>query len=443
VATDMEGGVHVLWSDEPEGNPSGATLRYARRDQAVTAGGTEVRWTSPTEILTSPDQGASQPSLVAVGDRLHAVWRGGEKGQIFYSQAFVSDAYTASGWDEPQILPAPVAVDNWPDIAADVGGTLHVVYAVPVNEGRGIYYTHSDDGERWSEARQVFDAASAGWSASDHPRLAVDLAGTIHVIWVRAQPFDSGYVPQAVYYAQSLDGGQTWSKAIEVAAGAYVWPEVAVGGANQIHLLWNEAGGQRAWWHQWSSDGGFDWTRPERVPGFGNVAGPAGLLSDGSTTVHLLGLGQDSSGEPGLLYATWDGQRWSDPETFVLNLTMDTPMTGISAALLPALGQLDVVFRGEGLEATGTEYTDLWHARREVPTVVATPVPTFTPRPIPTPLPTATSEMPPTPTPSFNQATPPASDDSADLLPILLPVVVAALIVAGVLGARLLRTSRR
>jgi hypothetical protein len=325
----------------------------------------------------------------------------------------------------------------------DLGGSLHVVYAVPVNEGRGIYYARSEDGTTWSAERQVFDAAGAGWAMSDYPRLAVDLAGTIHVVWLRADPFGSGLI-QTIYYAQSIDGGETWSDPLEVVEGAVAWPEVIASGAGQVHLLWNEATGENAWWHQWSADGGLGWTRPERVPGFGNVPGPGGMMADGTGVLHIVGLGRDDRGEPALLYVTWNGQRWAERELFRLDLATVTPVTGVSAALLPASGQLDVVFRGKGKEVGEAVHTDLWHTRRAVPAVVAAPVPTFTPRPAPSPLPTPVPTTFATPTPGFSTAPPLSSGGSmADLVPLLLAGGLAAVIVAGAFGAGLLVRAKR
>jgi hypothetical protein len=442
MAADPEGRIHLIWSEEPAPGDPGASLLYARRDKVVTSSGTEVRWINPTEILPSPQGGVRQPALVSAGNRLHAVWRAGQEGQIFYSQAFASDAYAASGWKEPQPLTASVAMASWPDIALDLGGSIHVVYAVPINEGRGIYHTRSDDGQSWSEARQVFDAAGAGWAMSDYPRLDVDLAGTIHVVWLRADPLGSG-LAQAIYYAQSVDGGETWSEALEVAEGAYAWPQVAVSGTGEVHLLWNEATGENASWHQYSADGGLGWTRSERVPGLGTVPGPVGLMVNGSATMHLMGLGL-VSGEPALLYIVWDGQRWGRRDVFHLDLAGDTPVAGISAALLPTLGQLDVVLRGEREDASKAMYTSLWHTERAVPAAVATPVPTSTPRPTETPLPTPVPTIAATPTSSFSTAPPQSSGGSvAELLPVLVPGALAVLVVAGGLALRFLRQRRR
>jgi len=437
VAAGVEGRVHVLWSEAPTPGRAETALFYARWDGEG--------WSRPARVLGSPEGGAEEPSLVAVGDHLHAVWSGGPNGEIFYSRAFLRDAYAAGGWSEPQPLPAPAAVGSWPDVAAGPDGALHVVYAVPLNEGRGIYYTRSDDeGESWSPAQQVFDAAGAGWAMADYPRLAVDARGGLHVAWVRAALPGGGGAPppQGIYYARSTDWGETWSEPLEAAEGDYAWPQVATSAPDQVHLLWNETTGGRAWWHGWSANGGEGWTRPERVRGFGNVPGPAGLASDGAGTLHLTGLGHDDAGELALLYVTWDGDRWGERESFRLELDDGEP--GVAAALLPALGRLDVVLRGEAGGEDGTPQAELWYTGRAVPAVAVPPAPTLLPRPTATPLPTPTPAATPQPTPDFSRAPPPAAGGSMDItLPLLLGGGLAALIVVGVFGTRWLWAGRR
>jgi hypothetical protein len=429
IAADEDGQVHVLWSEAPVPDEPGTVLYYARTERLPTG---ETRWSRPVRVLQSSRKRAKEPALAVVDDRLHVVWSSGPSGEILYSHAFVRDAYAAEAWGEPHPLPAPSAVGSWPDLIADVNGTLHVVYAVPLNEGRGIYYTRSDDGgESWLPADQVFDAVEAGWEMVDYPRLAVYGQNVLHVVWVRASLPGRG-APQGVYYAYSDDEGLSWSDPLEVIAGAYVWPQVAVSGAGQVHLLWSEADERRAWWHQWSS------VRPERVRGFEGVLGPVGLLSDGVETLHLVGLGHDDAGEPALLYTTWMDGSWGEREALRLEPGGDVK-PGLAAVLHAVQGQLDVVFRNERKGEGETNLAGLWHTGRAVPPVNVPPAPTPTPQPTATPFPTSTPT--PTPMPTVNLDVPPPPPSATlgviDLpLPILGGGVLAASIVVGILVVR-------
>jgi len=125
-------------------------------------------------------------------------------------------------------------------------------------------------------------------------------------------------------------------------------------------------------------------------------------------------------------------------------LELDDGEPGVAAALLPALGRLDVVLRGEAGGEDGTPQAELWYTGRAVPPVAVPPAPTLLPRPTATPLPTPTPAATPQPTPDFSRAPSPTTGGSMDIaLPLLLGGGLAALIVVGVFGARRLWAGRR
>lgn len=466
MTADVEGRVHTLWSETQVPGEPGVALFYVRGDHPANPGPhttensltNSVRWTRPANVLQSPEGMADKPAMAIAGDRIHAVWQGGEREEIFYSYAFVLDAHTAQGWSEPQPLPSTAANSSWPDIAADPSGTLHIVYAVPVNAARGIYYMRSDDdGQNWSQAHQVFDAAGQGWVLVDYPRLAVDAQGTIHVTWVHgASP--GGGLPKGIYHSHSTDGGQTWSEPLQIAEGAYIWPQIAVSDDGKPHLLWSEATGENTWWHAWSPDGGQGWTRPQRVQGFEDVPGPVGLIADSAGVLHLVGLGQDENKEPVLLHVTWAGLGWGYWETF--HLEMDYCEPGVAITLVPSLRQLDVTFRGKATEQAETASIGLWHTARIIPTTTITLTSTFqapiekfhppvesqsealtAPPTVTQPLTTTTAPEPPL---YSGDAPPPiAGGDTDTSIPLFLAGGLAILLVSGVLGIRLLWANRR
>jgi hypothetical protein len=428
VATDAEGRVHVLWSE--------VTAEGLPRDGLYYTGYSGTRWTQSVEVLRSPDGKAEQPALVAVGDQLHAVWCGGRSSEVLYSRAYVRDAYAPGGWSQPQPLPALGDVGGAPAIAIDLMGALHVVYAVPLNEGRGIYYTGSDDGGvTWSEVEVVFDAEAAGWAMVDHPSLAVDEFGTLHAAWVRA-PLPGSDLSEGIYYSRSTGGsealsqGLAWSEPVQVADGAYDWPRVGATFTGLVHLLWGEADGSLGWFHQWSADGGAGWTRPEHVGRFAGVRGPVGLTIDGAGMLHLIGVGEDDAGESALLYTTWDSSvalttgngQWGELESFRLASDISGE-PGVAVALRSALGWLDVTFRGEVESEKGGARVDVLYTGRSVPVVEVTPVPVFTPRPTMTPTPGPTPMPTPTPRPAVDAEAPSPAPPSLSLGPVTLPLL--------------------
>ncbi len=432
TAVDAEGWLHVLWSEAESAEEPGQALFYARWD------GTQ--WTDATGVLSSADGKADEPALVAVGDRLHAVWSGGQSGPLLYSSTFARDAFAATGWREPLPLPVPGVIASAPDIAVDVDGTLHVVYAVPVNEGRGIYYTRSaDGGETWLPERQVLDAAAAGWLMADHPQVAVDAQGLLHVVMARNRLPGRG-LPEGVYYAGSFDGGETWSEPFELAEGVHAWPQVATTGPGQVHVAWNENDGQPAWWHRWSPDAGRTWGRAERVAGFENVSAPAVLVDNAGGALYLLGLGSDAGAGGELLLSTWDGQRWSAPEA--MPVEVDGVQPGVAASVQAGTDWLHVILRAENGSGGDEARRQLLQTGRQLPAAAVTTLPSVAPLATATANPTPEPTVTPRPTAGFGLAPPDTAEGSVPLA-VLLPGVLAALMVAGALAWRFLLAARR
>jgi hypothetical protein len=456
IATDAEGRIHILWADaEAEGEP-GIALLYTRGDISGASAHDAVRWSRPMPVL-GIEGGVSKPALAVTGDRLHAVWQSDLYGEILYSRAFTRDAHSVGGWDQSQNLLAPSTIGSSPHIVIGAQGALHVVYAVPVNDGRGIYYTRSDDeGQNWSEAVQVFDAAAAGWVMADSPCLTVDSEGIIYAAWVRTVPQVDG-LPRGIYYAYSADGGETWSQAGEVVEGVYALPQLATSTTDQVHLVWNEATQDAAWWDSQFAVDSKRWMRPERIQALNNVPGPVSLVADRSGGLHLVGVGLDDAAEPALIYTSWDGAHWSDREAFRLETGRLLP--GVAAALQPDRGRLEVAIRSATEELEESEQIHVWHTARSVLTETAdlTSTPPITPEQT-----TGEGETPSEPTASLTStktsaptatlgvpldiggAPPPgASGFAAMTEPLLLAGGLAALLVVGILGLRLLWASRR
>ncbi len=449
LAVDDGGGLHVLWSEGDlapstvgwsplAGDEGGTALSYTHWDGS--------RWIGPAQVLESPEGRATHPSLVAVGKQLHAVWSGGLDGQIYYSHAFLNDGSTASNWSEPLAMPGPQGsqgIGAAPDLVADLGGNLHLVYAVPLNEGRGIYYLRSDDGgESWSPLRCVFNAATAGWASVNSPVLALDLDGTLYVVWVRAT-LSSG-VSEGIYFARSQDGGQSWSPPFPIAEGDCQNPQIAVTHAGRVHIIWQEGVDKGAWSHRRSVDGGQNWAPAVRVRGFGNLQGRPALVSDLAGDMYLLGVALDGVGEPLLRFMAWDtgAHQWGAMDAYLVGQGINGS-ADVEAVLLAGRGQLDVVLRGIVLNREGKEQTALVYTRRSIavaeqlPALLTRPVPTETATPRPTASPT------PRPTATVNPA-PPPSMQAVGLGPLSLPllgiggILVTVVLIGGVLFLRLL-----
>ncbi len=432
-----DGIFHMVWSESLSPSRPPNALYYST--------GSGDSWSSPAPLrfvslpgTDSTDQiRADELALVGIGEQLHLVWSGGEGGQVLHSVTALNAV--PARWSEPRPISPHAVVACCPSFTADSRGVLHIVYAVPLNERRGLYYTRSEDtGTTWSEPIAIVDAAAEGWEMVTQPRVAVDTRGHIHVSWLRGvAPGTQFGRTEGIYYAHSRDSGENWSEPTQLMRGLYEWPLLHVQGAGRLFVIGRESDSSLEWFSRRSDDGGIGWADAEPIPGFVGVPGPVGLASDGGNVLYLLGLRQQGEGESRLVMSTWNSSRWSPPETYDLNVNSQP---GVAAVLDGAVGRLIVSFR-RIVEEDGVENRTLWTTDRAVPILAITPEPTFTPQPTQTPLPAVQPTV--TATPPLDLSTIPPITPS-DALPSSTPLIFSAVLATTIVGGIVvIRSARR
>jgi hypothetical protein len=366
------------------------------------------------------------------------VWSCGFGGEIYYSHSFIRDAASDAGWSIPVLLPEPSQAGSAPALAADGNGTLHAMYAVPLNESRGVYYTQStDQGATWTDARLIFDAAAAGWAMVSDVQLVVDSANHLHATWMQsALPPATTYL--GIYYARSLDGGQSWSEPAQISGVDTGFPVLAASAPNEIHIVWSGSlSDQTQLWHQWSTDDGATWTKATPIIGQSDVAPQADLATDGAGALYLVGVEQTTDASAALFYLRWDGGLWTDRESLPLGYTADSA-SGARAIIL-SNSNLGVFYRVRAPTGDGGGHYVLGYSQRPVQVSLATPEPTLTPLPSETvaPSPTAPATITAVPTPDLNAATvkPLSQQDTFRIVVVLAGMAVV--VVLAVIGLRL------
>ena len=404
VALDSDGFMHVLWSEAPASGGAGEALTYARGDGVI--------WSVAANLLFVPGGKSEDPTIVVdPGGMLHAVWSGGPSGQIYYSRAFIRDATTGAGWSAPRLVAEQPGSGSSPQLMLDLLGRIHLVFAAPLNEGRGVYYTNStDQGLTWAPLQLVFDAADAGWQRVGETRFAIDSADRLHVLWTRTTLPDPS-LPLLLYYARSEDG-VTWSGPTQVTDGPADHPRLLATGVDQVHRTWvTHALNKLELWHQLSVDGGVNWSDSQRVLDTTTGLAPSvALVSGGNDEVFLTGIERTAASSPGLFYLRWDGGGWVDRERLVLGYAAGED-AGAVGVLLPS-ADLASFFRVTTGSNDGSHYV-VGYTQRPVTAGAVAVLPTFTPLPndTPVPVPTAEATLRPSPTPNLNSdQTPPPSN---------------------------------
>ncbi len=268
--SDSRGGFHALWNQFQKNDKGESKWKvyYAREE--------EQKWSDPIAVLDSPSGNIEAPSAVIdAKDRLFVVWRDDLTSELYYSWANAALANSTFEWVPAQVLPIAQDGGSAPAVNLDPSGELVVAYAVPVNEGRGIYTIRSADaGETWSDPLLVFDGAENGWDMVDSPKLAITEDGMLHMLWTQ-NVLGRGNRAVALYYASSFDGGQSWTEAELVADQPIAWATIAIDGQNSIHRMWlSEDGESNSLWDQISMDDGANWDQAVNLTRFGEKPGP-------------------------------------------------------------------------------------------------------------------------------------------------------------------------
>lgn len=456
LTVDEQGKAYSLWAR------AGSAASPARNlDIAVYDG---KRFLAPSTVLkvanievANPDVVASKmdaPSLVIDSkQRLHLVWSGGAAGRPFYSRALVADANLSTGWSQPVSLPALTTVGASPSIVADPRGSiLYVIYTIPYNEQRGVYLVRTNnDGDTWSEPMLVADGAQQNWAVVDQPQLALDAqAEMLHAVWLQSTTSGSTG-PRGIYYANSADGGKTWSAPLLVAQGAVDAPRIVVSGRNTVALIWLTARDQvnavptLDVWFQISQDGGARWTPASRAPGVEQVSGGSALVGDGAGQLYLAALSQGSGGQANLLFSQWDGRTWSKPDE--LNLGQPAAVGNTVIGSIAQGSTLHLTLRLYELKPNGSGAFETVAISRPVTQIQRAPLPTFTPLPQPTQTPVLASTATPTPQPEAVSTLPPSNTSGAGSLGSNMLLVSAGIatvvVVVGALASAAIHRRRR
>jgi catechol 2,3-dioxygenase-like lactoylglutathione lyase family enzyme len=226
IAVGASGTLWVVWHDEPGDSPDQHELYYT----SSTDGG--ATWSSSQRFSwTSHD--SEYPAIAAdpLGD-LHVAFRDSTPGnfEVYYKRSTDEGA----NWWSIQRLTHASGEAKYPAISADSLGNPHVVWYEDTPGNDEIFYRKSTDkGALWSWTAQKRLTWNSGESA--HPAIRVDSSGNPHVAW-----YDNTPGNLEIFYRKSTDGGTSWMPSKRLTWDSeWSWtPSIAIDYLGNIHVVW-------------------------------------------------------------------------------------------------------------------------------------------------------------------------------------------------------------
>jgi len=325
LVADSAGGVHLFWTEYLEVSEKGESLA-PQTDAIMYSRWQGDGWSSPVDVLPSPDGASIVASYAAVDTigGLHVLWFT-RAGNLYYSAAAVAHAAEARAWTAPLRLSTGLSTLQLPAaIAVDPFNTIHVVYTVGGASGDVTYIHSMDGGMTWSPPLSLSSEMTLANTlplVASTVVLAVGGDGDLHVGWTMNDGEGFGVY---ILYTQSLDGGQTWTKPVVVAEradGDYEadWLSIAPRGDDQVLLVWGGVGNPPGRSYRLSTDGGLTWHPPVHfMRGLVGETEAIRMVSDGQGNTHLFTPARSSDEAlahgSGMRHLCWDGISWTQPE---------------------------------------------------------------------------------------------------------------------------------
>ncbi len=159
-----------------------------------------------------------------------------------------------------------------PSLAIAAQGTLHLAWTVGENKSADIHIATSGDAGRSFGAPRV---AFRGSAHSDAPKIAVDRAGTVHLVYAES---DGGpFGRDRIRFTRSKDGGRTFEKPQTIANRKSKpfrrvgFPSLGLDGDSNLFVVWETFADGGAYPSglgvTYSSDGGQTFALPSIIPG--------------------------------------------------------------------------------------------------------------------------------------------------------------------------------
>jgi hypothetical protein len=288
--------------------------------------GARAQWSTPQRLTWN--SGYSQFPVVAVDSsgRVHVSWQDDTPGnfEIFYKRS----ADGGGSWAAAERFTWDSAFSHMPAIAVDFSDVLHILWDDEPAGNNEIYHKKSTDaGANWTANLRLT------WTStySFVPAVAVDSAHNLHLVW-------SDYAPGnfEIYHKKSTDGGSTWTAGQRLTwnAGASISPKIGAGPSGHLHVVWQDnTPGHDEVYYKRSTDGGSTWSASQRLTWSSTSSAYPEVGVDSWDWLHVVWQGS-ASGNTEALYrkstnggTTWTASRrlsWTSGVSFTPMIAVDS-----------------------------------------------------------------------------------------------------------------------
>lgn len=207
-----------------------------------------------------------------------------------------------------------IAQGAHPRIAADSANDIHAVFEAYAkgSDIREIFYSKSTDGAHtWRLPLNISKTAKV----STAPAIAIEPSGAIDVVW---RDTTSGEFHPDIYFTRSADGGQTWTRALDISnsSGMCSDPAIATGPDNSIHVVWVDTrphDGRPDIFYSYSKDGKL-WSPCESISPTQGASSEPTITTSNDGIVHCSWLDTCSGEErPDIFYVRKVANVWTMP----------------------------------------------------------------------------------------------------------------------------------
>ena len=206
-----------------------------------------------------PGNAQERPVLVRTGPLLFAAWNDVRNGDWDVYFANSTDGGVTWGTSVRVVDDTTNVSQLDPTLFFDGLATLHLAWTDFRDGIRGVYYAQSTNGGgSWSLNRAVNE--TSGGEAYD-ASIASGMLGLVCVAWT-----DTRNGPADVYFANSTDGGTTWGTNVKVNNDSTAFPQedpsLAVSPSGILHVAWEDrrSGTNYDIYYANSTNGGANWT---------------------------------------------------------------------------------------------------------------------------------------------------------------------------------------